>query len=139
MLNTITVMGRLTKDPELRSTASGTPVCTVTLAVERDFADKATGKRETDFIDCVTWSKQAEFVSRYFQKGSLAAVRGRLQIRKWTDSSGSNRSTTEIQVEPNGFYFAGSKPEGGSGERKPAGHAVPIFADLDEDDEALPF
>lgn len=138
MLNQVILMGRLTKDPELRSTASGTPVCTVTLAVERDFADKATGKRETDFIDCVTWSKQAEFVSRNFQKGSLAAVRGRLQLRKWTDSSGTNRNTAEIQVEPNSFYFAGAKP-GGGGERKPAGHAVPIFADLDEDDEVCPF
>ena len=99
MLNHIVIMGRLTRDPELRRTASGTAVASFTLAVDRDFAAKD-AQRETDFIDCVAWRSTGEFVSKYFSKGRMAVVSGRLLIRPWTDKDGNNRSeehTSELQ------------------------------------------
>ena len=88
MLNHITIMGRLTRDPELRYTQSQTPVASFTLAVDRDFGSRDGGEKQTDFIDCVAWRQTAEFVSKYFTKGSMAVVSGRLQIRDWTDRDG---------------------------------------------------
>ena len=106
MLNHITIMGRLTRDPELRYTATQTPVTSFTLAVDRDYANRETNERQTDFIDCVAW-RSAEFVSKYFQKGSLAVVSGRLQIRDWTDKEGNKRRKAEVVVE--NIYFGESK------------------------------
>jgi single-strand DNA-binding protein len=102
MLNQITIMGRLTKDPELRRTGSGTAVASFTLAVDRDF-----GEKETDFIECVAWKNTAEFVSKYFSKGRMAVVSGRLQIRGWTDKDGNKRKTAEVVAD--NVYFGDSK------------------------------
>ena len=107
MLNHIVVMGRLTRDPELRRTASGTAVANFTLAVDRDFSPKDGGEKETDFIDCVAWRNTAEFVSKYFTKGSMAIVSGRLQIRTWTDNDGNKRRNAEVEVAS--MYFGDSK------------------------------
>lgn len=98
MLNHIALQGRLTKDPELRYTPGNTPVCSFTLAVERDRKD-AGGERQVDFIDCVAWRQTGEFVSKYFTKGSGATVTGRLQIRDWTDNDGNKRRSAEVIVE----------------------------------------
>nr|DAG18149.1 MAG TPA: Single strand binding protein [Caudoviricetes sp.] len=111
MLNHIAIMGRLVKDPELRRTASGKAVASFTLAVDRDFANKDTGERETDFIGCVAWRSTGEFVSKYFKKGSLTVVSGRLQIRNWVDRDGNKRSTAEILAD--NVYFGAAKKEGG--------------------------
>lgn len=107
MLNHIVVMGRLTRDPELRRTGSGTAVASFTVAVDRDFAPKDGGERETDFIDCAAWRSTGEFVSKYFLKGSMAVVDGRLQIRNWTDKDGNKRRTAEIVA--NSVYFGSAK------------------------------
>ena len=107
MLNHIVLMGRLTRDPELRRTPSGTAVASFTLAVDRDFASRESGKKETDFIDIVAWKHTAEFVSKYFSKGQMAAVSGRLQIRDWTDKDGGKRRNAEVVAE--NVYFADSK------------------------------
>lgn len=109
MLNHIVVMGRLTRDPELRRTGSGTAVASFTVAVDRDFAPKDGGERETDFIDCVAWRSTGEFVSKYFLKGSMAVVDGRLQIRNWTDKDGNKRRTAEIVA--NSVYFGSVKKD----------------------------
>ena len=98
MLNHITIMGRLTRDPELRYTQSQTPVASFSLAVDRDFGSRDGGEKQTDFIDCVAWRQTAEFVSKYFQKGSMAVVSGRLQIRDWTDREGGKRRSAEVVV-----------------------------------------
>ena len=111
MLNHIVIMGRLVRDPELRHTQNGTPVASFTLAVDRDFKDKATGERATDWIDVVAWRYTGEFVSRNFTKGSLAVVEGRLQIRDWTDKDGNRRTTAEVVAD--NVYFGGSRREGG--------------------------
>ena len=103
MLNKIFLMGRLTRDPELRRTQTGTPVASFSLAVDRDFKDKATGERSTDFIDVVAWRQTAEFVSRYFTKGRMAVVEGRLQIRDWTDKEGGKRRSAEVIADQ--VYF----------------------------------
>lgn len=108
-LNRIVMMGRMVKDPELRHTQGGTPVCSFTLAVDRDFKDRQTGERKTDFLDVQCWRGTAEFVSRYFAKGRMAAVEGRLQIREWTDKDGNRRRSAEIVAE--NVYFAGSRRE----------------------------
>ena len=108
MLNHITVMGRLTRDPELRHTPAGVAVCSFSIACDRDFKDKATGKAETDFIDVVAWRATGEFVSKYFAKGRMAVVDGRLQIRDWTDKNGNKRRSAEIVAE--NVYFGDSKP-----------------------------
>lgn len=130
MLNRSIIMGRLTRDPELRRTGNGTAVASFTLAVDRDIASKETGQRETDFIDCVAWRGTGEFVSKYFTKGSMAIVAGRLQIRSWTDNDGNRRKSAEIVAD--NVYFGESKrsqPETQSGE----------FHDLGEDDPSFPF
>lgn len=132
MLNHITIMGRLTKDPELRRTGSGTPVASFTLAVDRDFADKNSGEKATDFIDCVAWRSTGEFVDKYFSKGKMAVVAGRLQIRDWTDKDGNKRRSAEVVVE--NVYFGDSKKEESGGSYKKSG-----FAELDDDDGDLPF
>ena len=113
MLNHIVIMGRLTRDPELRHTQSGTAVASFTLAVDRDFKDKNTGERATDWIDVVAWRQTAELVSRYFSKGRMAVVEGRLQIRDWTDKEGNKRRSAEVIADS--VYFGDSKREGGSG------------------------
>lgn len=107
MLNRVVLMGRLTRDPEIRRTGSGTPVTSFTLAVDRDF--KSNGEKEADFIDVVAWRNTAEFVSKYFSKGRLAVVEGRLQIRDWTDKDGNKRRTAEVVADS--VYFGDSKRE----------------------------
>lgn len=141
MLNKIFLMGRLTRDPELRHTQSGTAVSPLTLAVERDFKDKATGEKVTDFIDVVAWRNTAEFVSRYFAKGRMAVVEGSLQMRDWTDKDGNKRRSAEVVADS--IYFGDSRrdcepacnvPEASI----PSVDPVEITA-LDEDDGELPF
>ena len=107
MLNHIVLMGRLTRDPELRYTQSQIPVASFRLAVDRDFGGRDGGERQTDFIDIVAWRSTAEFVSKYFTKGSMAAVSGRLQIRDWTDKDGNKRRSAEVVADS--VYFGGSK------------------------------
>ena len=102
MLNRIVLMGRLTRDPELRYTPSSVAVCTITLAVERDYAAQD-GKRECDFIDVVCWRQNAEFVAKYFKKGQLVAAEGRVQARKWVDKDGRNRVTYEVAADRTWF------------------------------------
>ena len=147
MLNHITIMGRLTRDPELRRTGSGIAVASFTVAVDRDFSGRDGGERETDFIDCVAWRQTGEFVSKYFTKGRMAVVSGRLQIRSWTDKDGNKRRTAEVVAD--NVYFGDSKRdgEGGSFNAAPAfgGYSAPAaapasdFAMLDDDDAQLPF
>ena len=112
MLNHIVLMGRLTRDPELRRTATGVAVATFSIAVDRDFANSATGERETDFIDIVTWRSTAEFVSKYFAKGRMAVVSGRLQIRNWNDKEGNKRRSAEVIAD--NVYFGDSRRDGGT-------------------------
>ena len=167
MLNHITIMGRLTRDPELRRTGSGIAVASFTLAVDRDFSPKDGGERETDFIDCVAWRQTGEFVSKYFTKGRMAVVSGRLQIRNWNDKDGNKRRSAEVVAD--NVYFGDSKRDdqggsssyggnayggnsygGGYGAPAPAaggfgGYAAPSapsasdFAMLNDDDAQLPF
>ena len=166
MLNHITIMGRLTRDPELRRTGSGIAVASFTLAVDRDFSPKDGGERETDFIDCVAWRQTGEFVSKYFTKGRMAVVSGRLQIRNWNDKDGNKRRSAEVVAD--NVYFGDSRREdqggasfggnayggnsygGGYGAPAPAaggfgGYSAPSapsasdFAMLDDDDAQLPF
>ena len=114
MLNHIGLMGRLTRDPELRRTGSGIPVTTFTLAVDRDFGgNRDTGEKETDFIDIVTWRSTAEFVSKYFAKGRMAVVSGRLQIRNWNDKDGNKRRSAEVVAD--NVYFGDSKRDSAPG------------------------
>ena len=110
MLNHIVIMGRLTRDPEMRKTGSGIAVANFTVAVDRDFSGQD-GQKETDFIDCVAWRKTAEFVQKYFSKGKMIAVSGRLQVRSWTDKDGNKRRTAEIQAD--NIYFGESKGSDG--------------------------
>ena len=168
MLNHIVIMGRLARDPELRRTGSGVAVTSFRLAVDRDFAPKDGGERETDWIDCVAWRQTGEFVSKYFTKGRMAVVSGRLQIRNWTDKDGNKRRTAEVVAD--NVYFGDSKRDdhagsayggysapaqnyGGSngGYSAPApagsygGYGAPAsapasdFAMLEDDDAQLPF
>ncbi len=158
MLNHITIMGRLTRDPELRRTGSGVAVTSFSLAVDRDFSNRESGERETDFIDCVAWRQTGEFVSKYFTKGRIAVVSGRLQIRNWTDKEGNKRRTAEVIAD--NVYFGDSKRDGDSGNSSYGGNsygAAPAapsygsysapaasapasdFAMLDDDDAQLPF
>ncbi len=145
MLNHITLMGRLTRDPELRYTQSGTAVASFSLAVERDFGSRDGGERQTDFIDCVAWRQTGEFVSKYFSKGSMAAVSGRLQIRDWTDRDNNKRRSAEVVVD--NVYFCESKKSrdgGNSTASAPAGYhqaaaSGSAFAELDDGDGELPF
>ena len=140
MLNHIVIMGRLTRDPELRRTGSGVAVASFTLAVDRDFTGKD-GEKETDFIDCVAWRNTGEFVSKYFSKGRMACVSGSLQIRNWTDKDGNNRRQAEIVAD--NVYFADSKNAAENGGSRPtaatAAPAAGSFELMDIDDEELPF
>ena len=143
MLNHITIMGRLTRDPELRRTGSGIAVASFTLAVDRDFTDKQSGEKETDFIDCVAWRQTGEFVSKYFTKGRMAVVSGRLQVRKWQNKEGENRYSTEVVAD--NVYFGDSKQQdngnqnnGYTGNTK-AQYAPSQFAVIDDEDAKLPF
>ena len=111
MLNHIVIMGRLTRDPELRRTGSGIAVASFSVAVDRDFGGRDGGERETDFIDCVAWRSTGEFVSKYFTKGSMIVVSGRLQIRSWTDKDGNKRRTAEVVAD--NVYFGESKRNSG--------------------------
>lgn len=132
MLNRIIVMGRMTRDPELRRTNSGTAVASFTVAVDRDFKSQS-GEKETDFIEVVAWRNTAEFVSKYFSKGRMAVVEGRLQIRDWTDKDGNKRRTAEIVADS--VYFGDSKRDGGdAAQSAPQGG----FSEV-EDDGDLPF
>ncbi len=149
MLNKIFIMGRLTRDPELRHTQSGTPVASFTLAVDRDFKDKDTGEKQTDFIDCVAWRNSAEFVSKYFSKGRMAVVEGRLQIGGWSDKEGFKRRSAEV-VADNIYFGDSKKPEdGGYNHRQGDNYATPPggdgdyegsqFTELEGEDGNLPF
>ena len=135
MLNHITIMGRLTRDPELRRTQSGTAVTSFSLAVDRDFKDKNTGEKTTDFIDCVAWRGTAEFVSRYFSKGRMAVVDGRLEIRDYTDRDGNKRRAAEVVAES--VYF-GDSNNGNRGADNGYNNQSGGFHDL-PDDEETPF
>ena len=167
MLNHITIMGRLVRDPELRRTGSGIAVTSFTVAVDRDFGGRDGGEKETDFIDCVAWRQTGEFVSKYFTKGSMIVVSGRLQIRNWNDKDGNKRRSAEVVAD--NVYFGESKRSsdagsayGGStgssygnyapnngGYNAPApsygGYSAPVsapasdFAMLEDDDAQLPF
>lgn len=147
MLNHIVLMGRLTRDPELRHTGSGVPVASLTIAVDRDFADKQSGQKETDFVDIVAWRNTAEFVSKYFAKGRMAVVSGRLQMRKWTDKDGNKRTSAEVLAE--NVYFGDSKKEQTGFNYQDGVDRMPVdrggvsasmdFPVVDEDDEGLPF
>lgn len=135
-LNRIIIMGRLTKEPELRRTNSGKPVTSFTLAVDRDFA-----KGEVDFIDCVAWNNTAEFVNSYFDKGRMAVVSGRLQLRDWTDKNGNKRKNAEVIAD--NVYFGDSKPSSSSTGTSEldefSGYASANLADFVVDDGELPF
>ena len=113
MLNHVTIMGRLTRDPELRRTGSGIAVASFTVAVDRDFGGRDGGEKETDFIDCVAWRQTGEFVSKYFTKGRMIVVSGRLQIRSWTDKDGNKRRTAEVVAD--NCYFGDSKRDNDGG------------------------
>lgn len=146
MLNHIVLMGRLTRDPEMRTTPNGIPVTSFSIAVDRDFASAGTEK-QTDFIDIVAWRKTAEFVSKYFAKGSMAVVSGRLQLRDWNDKDGNKRRSAEVVAD--NVYFGDSKKSGGTSASSPrdAYPATPFnapptsdFSELDDkDDGDLPF
>ena len=147
MLNTITIAGRLVRNPELRRTASGKAVTSFTLACDRDFKNQQTGEKEVDFIECVAWGGTAEMVEKYFHTGQMAVATGRLQLRDWTDKNGQKRRTAEILV--NSVYFCGSKESGAqassganNGYSAPAYQApapAANFAELEDDDAQLPF
>ena len=160
MLNHITIMGRLVRDPELRRTGSGVAVTSFTLAVDRDYNPKDGGEKETDFIDCNAWRGTAEFVSKHFSKGSMAIVSGRLQIRNWTDKEGNKRRSAEVVADS--VYFGDSKKSSESNSTYQAPNAPQVdenpyaetlayakhlqengiqsdFAMLEGDDAQLPF
>ena len=139
MLNKIFLMGRLTRDPELRRTGSGTAVSSFSIAVDRDFKGQG-GEKETDFIDVVAWRSTAEFVSKYFTKGRMAVVEGRLQIRDWKDKEGNNRRSAEVVAD--NVYFGDSKRDGDAPVGSYAGGQMANsseFNEIDEDDDELPF
>jgi len=155
MLNHITLMGRLVRDPELRRTGSGVAVASFRIAVDRDFAPKDGGERKADFIDCVAWRQTGEFISKYFAKGRMIVVDGRLEMRDWTDKDGNKRISAEVNVA--NAYFGDSKRDGegggasyGNSYSAPAGagfggYSAPAapsasdFAMLDDNDAQLPF
>lgn len=138
MLNHIVLMGRLTRDPELRRTGSGTAVASFTIAVDRDFSSKDGGEKETDFIECVAWRGTGEFVSKYFTKGRMIVVSGRLQVRKWKNKDGENRYTTEV-VADNVYFGDSKKEESNSGAAPYPTAPASDFAVLDDEDAQLPF
>lgn len=134
MLNYTIMMGRMTRDPELRRTATGTAVTNFAIACERDIANKETGDRETDFFECVAWRGTGEFVDKYFKKGSMVVVAGRFQNRDWTDKEGNKRKATELVVDH--VYFGDSKKDTASA---PAAVPASDFKQIDIPDEQLPF
>ena len=144
MLNHITIMGRLTRDPEMRRTGSGVAVTSFTIACDRDFGGQ-NGQKETDFIDITAWRNTAEFVSKYFTKGRMAVISGRLQIRNWTDKDGNKRKSAEVVAD--NVYFGDSKPDSSSvgsystQNFSTAPNPAPAqnFEMLDDDDAQLPF
>ena len=141
MLNKIIIMGRLTRDPELRRTGSGTAVTSFSLACDRDFKSQS-GEKETDFIEVVAWKNTAEFVSKYFSKGRMAVVEGRLQIRDWTDKAGSKRTTAEVVAD--NVYFADSKRSESNDNQKEnfnalSGRLSDDFVPASEEDGEIPF
>ena len=161
MLNKIFIMGRLTRDPELRRTQSGTPVTSFSLAVDRDYKTQS-GEKETDFIDVVAWRATAEFVAKYFTKGRMAVVEGRLQLRDWTDKDGNKRRSAEVVAD--NIYFGDSRRDGDNGgagysgnngyansdnsyggySAPAGGYAAPVggasgFSEIDDEDGDLPF
>lgn len=160
-LNRITIMGRLTKDPELRRTNSGVAVTSFTVAVDHNFTDKQSGEKETDFIDCTCWRNTAEFVSRYFSRGRMIVVDGRLQIRNWTDKDGNKRRSAEVvadycyfgdsnktsegnpSYQPQSFPQASQNPyaetEALIDKYKTQGAQQSEFALLEDEDPSLPF
>ena len=134
-------MGRLTRDPELRRTGSGTAVTSFSLACDRDFKSQS-GEKETDFIDVVAWKNTAEFVSKYFSKGRMAVVEGRLQIRDWTDKAGNKRTTAEVVAD--NVYFADSKRSESNDNQKEnfnalSGRLSDDFVTISEEDGEIPF
>ena len=132
MLNRIIIMGRLVRDPELRTTQSGTSVTSFTLAVDRDFKSRESGEKSTDFIDVVAWRQTAEFVCKYFAKGRMAIAEGRLQIREWKDKDGNNRRTAEVVAE--NVYFGDSKRDGAGD----AGYGAPAYGNAGYGASAAP-
>ena len=149
MLNHIVLMGRLTRDPELRQTQSGVSVASFSLAVDRDYQNRDSGEKQTDFIDIVAWRSTAEFVSKYFSKGKMAVVSGRLQIRDWTDRDGGKRRSAEVVAD--NVYFGESKSGSQGGGQSAGGRSSGSgyggydapeiktdFAEV-EDDGDLPF
>lgn len=141
MLNKIIIMGRLTRDPELRRTGSGTAVTSFSMACDRDFKSQS-GEKETDFIDVVAWKNTAEFVSKYFSKGRMAVVEGRLQIRDWTDKTGSKRTTAEVVAD--NVYFADSKRSESNDNQKEnfnalSGRLSDDFVPISEEGGEIPF
>jgi single-strand DNA-binding protein len=136
MLNHITIMGRLTRDPELRRTGSGVAVASFTVAVDRDFGNN--GEKETDFIDCVAWRQTGEFVSKYFTKGSMIVVSGRLQIRNWKDKDVNKRRTAEV-VADNCYFGESKKAEAEPSTAYAPSYPASDFALLDDDGSSLPF
>ena len=154
MLNHIVLMGRLTRDPELRYTSSNIPVASFRVAVDRDFGRGENGEKQTDFIDVVAWRQTGEFVSKYFAKGSMAVVSGRLQMRDWTDRDGNKRTSAEVVAD--NVYFGDSKRRDDGGEQpsrssytprsnsqdsygQSSGPSRSAFEDLSDDDGELPF
>ena len=148
MLNKVIIMGRLARDPELRRTQTGTPVTSFRIACDRDFKSQS-GEKTTDWIDVVAWRNTAEFVSKYFTKGRLAIVEGRLQTRDWTDKDGNKR--TAVEVVADNVYFGDSKRDSDGGSYNapayapadrgyaPAAPVADQFAEIDEEDGDLPF
>ena len=167
MLNHITIMGRLVRDPELRRTGTGVAVASFRVAVDRDYVPKDGGERKADFIDCFAWRQTGEFISKYFTKGSMIVVSGRLQIRNWNDKDGNKRTSAEINVANayfgdsrrdgdssgsayggnayggnsygGGSYSAPAAPSYGGGYTAPASAPASDFAMLEDDDAQLPF
>ena len=135
MLNKIFIMGRLTRDPELRRTQSGTAVTSFSLAVDRDFKSQS-GEKETDFIDVVAWRSTAEFVAKYFAKGRMAVVEGRLQMRDWTDRDGNKRRSAEVIAD--NVYFGDSKPRQDGGADSCAEYNAPVSVDAGFADFGIP-
>lgn len=151
MLNHIVIMGRLVRDPELRRTQAGKAVASFRVACDRDYAPQG-GEREADFIDIVAWGNTGEFVSKYFSKGRMAVISGRLQMRSWTDNNGQKRVSAEVVAD--NVYFGDSKPQGGGNSSgaagsfagsapAPAGDPVTVYAgdfgEITDDDDGLPF
>lgn len=143
MLNKVFLMGRLGRDPDVRYTNSGTKVASFSLAVDRDFKDKATGARVTDWVEIVAWRQTAEFASKWFRKGQMAVVEGRLQVRNYTDREGNKRRAVEVMADS--IYFCGGKDqsaqpsEGNADEGSFPPDQSGEYTEMDEEDGELPF